>query len=281
MNAQSNGLKDFFDFHKSTDLVFNLTKVVTKNMLNPTNTEDAISIIIQHSPSIASIMNRKLITKVLIFQYLNARHVSVAADLSKPALLEKLYEFWNDRFTDRLSEKSQNRVRDEKVDQFPIHQMSRQFSSWFFTMCNENQLKTEDFWSAMEYSIEMIESGELVRQEQGSGAPSILELLQKLHSQDNLLFNPNNCHDGIQGRMDAHGLVMVLCCGTLHSPGTFVGVFECVFGLLRDPFADDNWKIKLLRMRLNSSSPREAPRLNECPFLESMMALPSPTSMDL
>lgn len=187
-------------------------------------------------------MNRKLITKVLIFQYLNARHVSVTADFTKPVLLEKLYEFWNHKFNDQSSEKSESTetstttVRtDAKEDQFPIHQMSRQFSTWFFKMCNENQLKILDFWANAEYSIEMIAAGQLVRQEQGCGAQSLLELLQSLHTQDNLLFNPNDCHDGIQGRMDAHGLVMVLCCGTLHSPGVFVGVFECAFGLLRDP----------------------------------------------
>lgn len=227
-------------------------------------------------------MNRKLITKVLIFQYLNARHVSVTADFTKPVLLEKLFELWNHKYNDQYSEKKENTGKSvAKEDQFPIHQMSRQFSTWFFKMCNENQLKIEDFWIDAEYSIEMITSNQLVRQEQGCGSQSVLEMLQSLQTQDSLSFNPNDCHDGIQGRMDAHGLVMVLCCGTLHSPGLFVGVFECMFGLLRDPFADGNWKIKHLRMRLNSTSPREAPRLEECSYLETMMALPPPTDMDL
>lgn len=244
-----------------------------------------MSIMVQHSPSISSIMNRKLITKTLIFQYLNARHVSVTADFTKPVLLEKLYELWNDKFSDRFREEKQSQSTDKSVaeeDQFPIHQMSRQFSTWFFRMCNENQLKIDDFWIDAEYSMEMIAAGQLVREEKGCGSQPLLDVLQSLHIQDNLLFNPNNCHDGIQGRMDAHGLVMVLCCGTLHSPGVFVGVFECMFGLLRDPFTDDNWKIKHLRLRLSSSSPREeAPRLDECSYLETMMALPPPTNMDL
>ncbi|XP_037034693.1 uncharacterized protein C3orf38 homolog isoform X2 [Bradysia coprophila] len=262
MNAHRAGLKDFFDYHKDDDLIFSTAKVVTKNMLQPTDIEDAISIMIQHSPSISSIMNRKLITKVLIFQYLNARHVSVTACSNFGT-----------------TNSATNLVRNR--NQFPIHQMSRQFSTWFFKMCNESQLKIVDFWADAEYSIEMIASGQLVRQEQGSGSQSLLELMQSLHSQDNLLFNPNDCHDGIQGRINVHGLVMVLCCGTLHSPGVFIGVFECMFGLLRDPYADGNWKIKHLRMRLNSSSPREAPRLEECSYLETMMALPPPTNMDL
>lgn len=39
MNAHRSGLIDFFDFHQSDDLIFSVTKVVTKNMLNPTNTK--------------------------------------------------------------------------------------------------------------------------------------------------------------------------------------------------------------------------------------------------
>lgn len=42
MNAQREGLKDFFDFNKSDDLIFSLTKVVTKNMLHPTNAEGCL-----------------------------------------------------------------------------------------------------------------------------------------------------------------------------------------------------------------------------------------------
>lgn len=193
-----------------------------------------------------------------------------------------MLELWDRKFSEEKENiKASTTTQLIHEDQFPIHQMSRQFSTWFFKMCNENKLKIEDFWADAEYSLEMVESSQLVRQEHGCGSQSLLELIQSLHTRENLIFNPNDCHDGIQGRMDPHGLVIVVCCGTLHSPGLFVGVFECIFGLLRDPFADGNWKIKHLRMRLNSSSPRDAPRLNECSYLESVMALPAPSNMDL
>lgn len=173
-----------------------------------------MSIVLQHSPSVSSVMNRKIITKALIFRYLNARNVSVTVDTSKVSLLEKLYEFWNYKFSDQFSEQTKcidndqtanvectQHVQTGNEDQFPIHRMSREFSNWFFKGCNESQLKIADFWRDAEYSVEMIASGQLVRQDEGNGSESLLELLQSLHTQNHFWFHPNDCHDGIQGRV--------------------------------------------------------------------------------
>ena len=44
--------------------------------------------------------------------------------------------------------------------------------------------------------------------------------------------------------------MLVLACGTLHNQTTACGVFEQVFGLIRDPSSDNNWKIKYTELRL-------------------------------
>jgi hypothetical protein len=44
-----------------------------------------------------------------------------------------------------------------------------------------------------------------------------------------LQYNPNLCEEGVRGRLDPHGLVLVLACGTLHNHQTVCGVFEQVF----------------------------------------------------
>ena len=43
-----------------------------------------------------------------------------------------------------------------------------------------------------------------------------------------LTCNPNLCEEGVRGRLEAHGLVLVLVCGTLHTSSNVCGVFEQV-----------------------------------------------------
>lgn len=78
--------------------------------------------------------------------------------------------------------------------------------------------------------------------------------------------------------MEHHGIVLILCCGTLHTHASVsVGVFESVFGLMRDPFSDNNWKIKNIKMQLQSTSAigmQKLPQLENCDSLQQFMALP-------
>lgn len=77
--------------------------------------------------------------------------------------------------------------------------------------------------------------------------------------------------------MELHGLVLILSCGTLHSSDSSLGVFEAVFGLMRDPFSDNNWKIKNIKLQLQSSSVtgiQKVPQLQSCVSLQQFMMLP-------
>ena len=92
-----------------------------------------------------------------------------------------------------------------------------------------------------------------------------------------LTCNPNLCEEGVRGRLEAHGLVLVLVCGTLHTSSNVCGVFEqvlsfkchfklsClifkVFGLVRDPGAQNNWKIKNTGARLVAGEVQQQPKL--------------------
>ena len=65
-----------------------------------------------------------------------------------------------------------------------------------------------------------------------------------------LTYNPNVSLDGVRGAIDPHGLVVVTACGTLHNAAAAsvcCGTFHQQFGLIRDPFDGNNWKIKVLR----------------------------------
>ena len=76
-----------------------------------------------------------------------------------------------------------------------------------------------------------------------------------------LTCNPNLCEEGVRGRLEAHGLVLVLVCGTLHTSSNVCGVFEQVFWLVRDPGAQNNWKIKNTEARLVAGEVQQQPKL--------------------
>jgi hypothetical protein len=83
--------------------------------------------------------------------------------------------------------------------------------------------------------------------------------------------------------MDLHGLVLILCCGTLHSHESVSdGVFESVFGLMRDPFSDNNWKIKNIKLQLQSTAGiNRTPELQSCSSLQQFLTLPESEEMTL
>ncbi|EDV98446.1 GH22672 [Drosophila grimshawi] len=85
------------------------------------------------------------------------------------------------------------------------------------------------------------------------GVAEVLDALVKANQTIGFYSNPN-LHSSVQGRIDPYGLVVAHCCGTLHSEHRSVGVFECSFGLLRDPHACNNWVSKKFKCLLRSAT---------------------------
>lgn len=276
---------------------------------------DAVDLILLHSSSVSSILNRKAITKGVLFKYLHARRIAVNAEQSKNVLIEKTIGHWTDTFAtkrsaaedaDATNESSERGVgKDVAVERdlpenFPIHRMSRLFTGWFFGQYNSGELCADDFWCDAHCRVDMLDgtdgsssSGGAVHQESGDGADVCAAVLLALRDRYAFYFNVNECHAGCQGRVDAHGLVMVLSCGTLHVRQRFVGCWECAFGLVRDPFTDNNWKVKHMQLRLRSvagptttttttalDDAARMPELADCETLRGMLALPA-SEMDL
>lgn len=103
----------------------------------------------------------------------------------------------------------------------------------------------------------------------------------RVGSELRFLFRKNSFADKFINifRMEHHGIVLILSCGTLHTHASCsVGVFESVFGLMRDPFSDNNWKIKNIKMQLQSTTSaigmQRLPQLETCDSLQQFMSLP-------
>lgn len=152
--------------------------------------------------------------------------------------------------------------------------MARQFSEWYFKNWNDSALTSNDFWTDCHIIIRLTDTINTT-EEEIHGNEDVNIKLHELRSKYNLFFNPNNTHEGIQGRFDPHGLVFVLTCGTLHTPELCVGIFETVFELARDPFAENNWKVKRKKMLIwNKQVIEDQPRLTDCSSLKDLVILP-------
>lgn len=236
-----------------------------------------------------SILNRKCITKEILCQYLHKHQRPIPFDSNKLTLIETITNYWIEKYNISHEQQSQSSIPAknenlslvctyEEIEQFPIKEMATKFIKWFFDMYNSDSLKIEDFLSDATCTIELIDR-QNIDQRLANNGECVQELLKQIRSQYSFIYNPNTMNDGTQGRMNQHGLVFVVNCGTLHIENTAqcIGIYECSFGLLRDPFADNNWKIKYVKFRLRSSNTvtsDNVPQLNDCESLKDILALP-------
>lgn len=252
-----------------------------------------------------SILNRRGITKEILFKYLHDKHVPVTNNFTKQLLIEKVLQFWKKLYCSvQITESPDEDYDDEECSEivmsemdsqpapivdnsdqqhFPINQMARKFANWFYGQLNTGTLREIDFWRDVNCSAQFLERGVCFVDEEHCSDANVLAFCHSLRTQYELYFNLNESHTGTQGRIDSHGLVLVLSCGTLHKTDQMVGTFECVFGLARDPFSENNWKINRMKMRLHNNPLREqrqqqAIALDECETLAPLLSLTVPST---
>lgn len=144
--------------------------------------------------------------------------------------------------------------------------MAVKFAEWFYTMMNQNEpIGTEHFWQDAKLQLKMTSGIDEIVKTIDSDVNSLVLELYKVKKDHGLYFYPNLLTDGVQGRMDPHGLVIVMACGTLHTADTCVGIFDQMFMLVRDPLSDNNWKVKNTKLQLKSRNDIPGPpKLTDC-----------------
>nr|CAH7752113.1 unnamed protein product [Callosobruchus chinensis] len=238
-----------------------LASTVTQGLLKVDSVDDAVSGILKHSPTLVSILRRKIITKEILFSYLDENDISIKSPASKNDLIDRIIEFWDLQSSEKSSEQSVSlevAVAEGNVTSEGDHiigQLAEQFARWFYTMLNSDEgVGTEHFYADAKLKLTIVTDKDCDIKEITDNPKDISNALQTLKLQHNLYFNPNFTNAGIQGQIDPHGLVVVFTCGTLHVKESIVGVFEQVFSLARDPFCDNNWKIKKTELSLRSKN---------------------------
>ncbi|KAI4470097.1 hypothetical protein MML48_1g16152 [Holotrichia oblita] len=276
------GIRDVLRSLNPEDL-HGLTATVTHGLLKEKrkSRHDAIEIILKYSPDILSILKRRVVTRDVLFNYLHDRSVIVELPTTKDKLVAKICELWNlpthkDIRTSNEDVKTITSQKEIKSAESNVNVMAKQFAQWFYEMMNSTEyIEPDHFYLDARLILHLISNNTEITEETES-SKSIVELLFKTKTEHNLFFNPNLNSEGIQGRLDPHGLVMVLACGTLHSNNLCVGVFEQVFALARDPYCDNNWKIKNMQLNLRSKTDNiNTPSLSDNELTSSLLALPS------
>lgn len=102
-----------------------------------------------------------------------------------------------------------------------------------------------------------------VQFEEHHGSPKVAHRLREMVMSHSLQFCPNidKGKGGYRGQCNPAGQRLVMVCGTLHAQGNIVGAFEQQFGLVRDPDADFNFRIKFTKIKLMAGHPNQQPTL--------------------
>lgn len=156
------------------------------------------------------------------------------------------YNFWNDRS-----------LRQTNEDQ----QMAIQFSQWFYQRLNACAIAPDDLFRDVFLHLCIVGSDSSRSVERFDGSELVASRLCAFITEERLIFNPNATLDGVRGMSDPHGRRVIFVCGTVHQDDRVLGLFEQQFGLVRDPTAENNWKVRSTRLALSTTAPSIMPTL--------------------
>lgn len=305
-NEHSSGIKQILSQLGDEEL-WGLTRTVTGGLLQDKiqSREEALLAIINYSPDSKSILKRKVVTRELLFSYLHQNQIPVVMPISKDEIIGIICSHWNSKNTtqsrsaaiqsiqqstqqhstvqqlqndqltqnDLIVQQSTQIQNGQQSAQIDVNLLALKFTEWFYSMLNSTEsIALDHFWSDSKLKVNLLSSNGDNIEQIVYGPAVISHTLFKIKTEHNLFFNPNCLKDGVQGRVDPHGLVAVLACGTLHANSVCVGVFEQVFMLARDPFSENNWKIKTTEMNLRSKENVQGPpKLRDSSLTNALM----------
>ncbi|XP_061163117.1 uncharacterized protein C3orf38 homolog [Saccostrea echinata] len=151
-----------------------------------------------------------------------------------------------------------------------LQTLGETFARWFFDALNSHNpsrgVPVQDFGPQHfldDAELFLLKLGAVENREKCSGHQAVSDRFLGFVKGENLLFNPNCEHGGIMVDTNPHGLVVVLVCGTIHRENQCLGIFEQMFGLIKDPRFDNNYKIKISKMKLSATTVSQQPKLTD------------------
>lgn len=132
--------------------------------------------------------------------------------------------------------------------------MAFKFGEWFYSMLNSasspsSTFNQSHFWP----DCRMMQRSNTDGDVSFVGSEDVAKHLWNLIATHSLLFNPNLTNESVTVNSDPHGLMSFNLCGTLMQSNVCIGTFDQSFGLIRDPMAENAWKIKFTNLLLRVS----------------------------
>ncbi|KAL6484784.1 hypothetical protein MHYP_G00068290 [Metynnis hypsauchen] len=258
-----NGCRTLLALLSAGDLLA-LSDTVTNRLVCVESPREALEAIIAYSQSAEELLKRRRVHREVIFKYLAKEGVVVPPNSEKHQLVKRTLELWSSGnvvpLQNALSDTSAGRP-DGLAD---LTALGREFCQWFFHLLNSlnpatGQLVQEwgpqHFWGDVRLLL-LSHIGEQQRDEY-HGAELVSQRLSALVWEEKLIFCPNLEHSSLKCLSTPHGLVLVAVAGTIHRENVCLGVFEEVFGLIRDPLDGNRWKIKFVHLKIKGQIGRE------------------------
>jgi hypothetical protein len=219
---EGNKILELFKHHPDNEKkLIAIAKTITKNTLTHLSLNDAFKIVLLHSESTNSILNRKTVSKEMLLKYLTDNNIPVTNNFTKTTLVDQVIEFWRNpdpqgsfRYS-HLHQQPQPAVPQQHqlydpqppqievsrtAEHFPINMMARSFCSWFYKNFNEMGIQAADFWNDCTCIIRIIDSSGDVKEDSTITSRLVLNLLYTTKGQFNFYFNPNLSHEGTRGK---------------------------------------------------------------------------------
>lgn len=265
-NKESAGCRKLLKLLSEDDLLA-LNDTVTNRLISAASSSEAIEAILAYSQSAEELLKRKKIHREVIFKYLATERVHPPPNSDKHQLVKKTLEFWTSDSENTVNVSSECWVKQNGDGLGQLEALGKQFCQWFYQLLNSQNPQaaqpctTKQDWGPQHFwgdvKLLLLSHSQVQQKEEFHGAELVSQRLLALALEERLLFCPNLEETGLKCVATPHGLVLVAVAGTVHRESDCLGVFEQVFGLIRDPLDNSSWKIKSLHLKVKGQVVKE------------------------
>ncbi|XP_078264876.1 uncharacterized protein C3orf38-like isoform X1 [Rhinoraja longicauda] len=221
--------------------------------------------ILSYSQSAEELLKRKKIHREILFQYLAKHNIVTPIHAEKYQLIQRIMDYWREDIAATQETNADASTSGNDAPQIELatnhkedyQAMGLQFCKWFYNLLNSQNPLVEErsaewgpqhFWedAKLKFSYQTSEQ----QLEEYTGAVLVSLRLLALTKDEHLFLNPNLTGGGLKCIHSPHGLVIIAVAGTIHRDAVCLGIFEQIFGLIRCPNNENNWKMKLIHLKI-------------------------------